>query len=393
MKIKLAFTVSKVKCLILLGVIYFGVPAKTMAQASWVDSIDVYGREVLMPAERYKWDWGQATMLNSYVHLYNAVPQKKKRVYLEYVKKAMNSTYDSANGLHPNAVASGHGMVFLAKITNEQRFADKANKIYQDYLSIPKTKSGGVSHRTETVELWDDTVYMLSMYLLEMYRWTGDEKYLEEFVSQLLIHKDKLSDKKTGLWVHGYDDDEVNYFDRCSMKNWADLSPKRRNVEFWGRGNGWIVMAIADALKVAPKNSCYYNILAKELNAITRKLPKLQDSVTGMWRQLPIHANDKKNFLESSCSAMFGYGMAVGVRLGVLDSEIFLPVVERTYAGLRKYAMRQEGRYLLPTQVCKGTCVGDKDYYYNRQIGEGINYAVGAYLMFGLAYDELKNNY
>ena len=45
----------------------------------WADSIEVYGREVYMPAEKYKWDWGQATFLNSLVHLYNVKPPAKKK--------------------------------------------------------------------------------------------------------------------------------------------------------------------------------------------------------------------------------------------------------------------------------------------------------------------------
>ena len=38
------------------------------------DSLDIYGREVFMPAELYKWDWGQATLLNAMVHQYNTKP-------------------------------------------------------------------------------------------------------------------------------------------------------------------------------------------------------------------------------------------------------------------------------------------------------------------------------
>ena len=84
---------------------------------NWVDAIDSYGREVYMPADKYKWDWGQATFLNSLVHLYNYKSQTEKAKYLEYIKTAMDATYDVANGKHPNAVASGHGMAFLARIT------------------------------------------------------------------------------------------------------------------------------------------------------------------------------------------------------------------------------------------------------------------------------------
>jgi unsaturated rhamnogalacturonyl hydrolase len=359
---------------------------------NWVDSLDLYAREAYMPAHKYKWDWGQATMLNAMVHLYHHKPDAVKPIYLEYLTVAMDNTYNVANGLHPNAVASGHGMVFLAKLTGEERYIEKANQIYADYLTTPRTKQGGVSHRTETVELWDDTVYMLGLFLLEMYRFTGDEKYLAEFQKQYAIHKDKLSNKKWKLWVHGYDDDADNYPDRCCQANWADLTPARTNIEFWGRGNGWIVMAIADALQAAPAKSSYYKYFANELRQITKHLPKLQDKETGLWYQLPIYPREKGNFLESSCTAMFGYGISIGIRHKVLNEKMFLPVVVKAFDGLQKHATVADGRYLIPSLVCEGTCIGDKSYYYKRKTINGANFAIGSYIMFGLEYEKLLSD-
>ena len=357
---------------------------------TWADSLDVYGREVFMPADQYKWDWGQATMMNAMVHLYNTKPESQKKIYLDYVKTAMDKTFNDANGLHPNAVASGHGMAFLAKVTGDKKYIDKANQIYVDYLTTPRSKAGGVSHRSETVELWDDTIYMLSMFLLEMYRYTGDEKYLKELLDQLLIHKEKLADKKWGLWVHGYDDDNVDYNDRCSQFGWARMNPRRTSKEFWGRGNGWVVMAIADALKVAPINSSWFLAFAKELRSITKNLPKLQDKKTGMWFQLPVYPKNTENYPESSCTAMFAYGMTIGISVGVLNEKTFLPVVRKAYVGLQKNATKTDGKFLIPARVCEGTCVGDRAYYFGRKTKDGVNYAIGTYIMFGLEYEKLR---
>jgi unsaturated rhamnogalacturonyl hydrolase len=363
-----------------------GFPIHMFSQ-TFADSVIKYGIEVLMPAEKYKWDWGQATMLHAVIQMHGTKPEDEKKVCFHYIKTAMDQTMPVANGKHPNAVASGIGMAFLARITGDSVYINKANQIYQDYLGIPRTKQGGVSHRTETVELWDDTIYMLGMFLLEMYRFTGDEKFLREFMEQYKIHKEKLVDKKWKLWVHGYDDDTINYPDRCCQANWADMTPARRSIEFWGRGNGWVVMAIADVLNAAPVSSEYYVYFAKELRQITSKLPGLQDPETGLWYQLPIYPNDKQNFLESSATAMFAYGMAIGLNHGVLKKRVYRPVVEWAYQGLKSHAMRAEGNYLIPTLVCEGTCIGDKNYYYGRKTKEGVNFAIGAYAMLGLEYE------
>ena len=250
---------------------------------NWVDSLDAYGREVYLPAEKYKWDWSEATFLNSLIHLYNEKPEAEKEKYLAYIRTAMDKTYDVANGRFPNAVASGIGMAFLARITGEEKYRKKALEIYSDYLKTPRAPNGGVSHRAETVELWDDTVYMISMFLLEMYRLTHDEKYIADFTAQVKAHSEKLGDKKWGLWYHGWDADNINYDDKCSIVGWPD-SVTRRSSQFWGRGNGWVTMALADALYTIPQKSKYRKPLEKEFRNILRNLPdfRIKKQVTGI---------------------------------------------------------------------------------------------------------------
>ena len=106
-------------------------PVVNFAQTTWVDAVDKHGREVFMPADKYKWDWGQATFLNSLIHLYNSKSSAEKLVYLNYVKVAMDATYNVANGKHPNAVASAHGMAFLARLTGEKNTSISPMKFMQ----------------------------------------------------------------------------------------------------------------------------------------------------------------------------------------------------------------------------------------------------------------------
>jgi unsaturated rhamnogalacturonyl hydrolase len=356
---------------------------------TWVDSIETYGREVYMPAEKYKWDWGQGTFLNALVHLYNEKTGSEKDKYLAYIKTAMDATYAVANGKHPNAVASGHGMAFLARVTHEEKYLKKALEIYDDYLKTPRAANGGVSHRTETVEFWDDTVYMLSMFLLEMYRLTGDEKYIADFSAQVKAHSDKLVDKKTGLWVHGWDADNEDYDDKCSIVGWANKDT-RRSSEIWGRANGWITMALADALSTIPKSSKHWKPLEKAFKNVLKSLPALQNKTTGHWYQLLIYPNDKDNFQESSCTAMFAYAMTMGMKMKILNKKTYQPMVDLAYQGLKKQSTAVvDVKYLTPSQVSGGTCIGGKDYYYKRKITTGTGFGIGSFIMFGLEYDKM----
>jgi len=357
---------------------------------SWVDSVAVYGMEKCMPPEKFRWDWNQAVMLNSIVHLFKTATTDQRPVYMSYIKACIDRTIDKASGRHPNVCAPAHGLAFLYGELGEKFYWDKAMKVWYEYLLIPRAPNYGASHRDDTVELWDDTVYMLSMFFLEIYRQTGDEKYLRELMLQYYAHAEKLADEKTGLWVHGWDADEVDYNDHCSQFGWADKLT-RRSSEIWGRGTGWILMTLADVIDALPKGHPIRKQAARELVKMTKKLPEWQDSQTGMWYQLPARHKEKGNYLEASCTAMYAYAITIGVKHGVLNKKIYKPLADKAYYGLRRYAMADKGgKYLSPDKVCIGTCIGDKDYYFDRRTATGIDFAVGLYIMFGLEYE--KNN-
>lgn len=357
---------------------------------TWVDSVDRHAREVFMPADKYKWDWGQATMLNALVHRYNATDSGSRGRYLEYIRRGMEQTAHVANGKHPNAVASAHGIAFLARVTGDPEWKRRAMEIYKEYLAIPREPGGGVSHRAETVELWDDTVYMLAMYLLEMYRLTGDERFVADWFEQFRAHDKALRDDQSGLWVHGWDADSVFFNDGCSVLNWPDAKT-HRNDQIWARGNGWVGMALADALEVLPASSPLRKPIANALLHYVKAITPYQNPKSGHWYQLLVKPELPRNFEESSATAMFGYTIVKGLKLGVLDPAVYRPMADRAYYGLRSLSMRTDkgGAWLVPTRVSGGTCVGDQDYYLNRRIMEGTAFGYGAYIMFGQAYEQL----
>jgi len=351
------------------------------------DSVLHYGIQLKVPASNYHWGWSSGVFLNAIIHEYQKEVSADKVECLNYIKKAMDVNYNVANGFSPNDVISGAGMAFLARITKEEKYRKKAFDIYNDFLKIPRASNGGISHRFNTIELWDDTIYMIGVYLFEMYRLTGDEKYIDVFMEQYFIHKKKLADKHWHLWYHGWDADNQNHDDSCCMLGWAD-NPGRRSKEFWGRGNGWIMMAIADALEAIPASYRYRKILQHDLILMTEKLPALQNQETGLWYQLPIYPMDSLNFQESSCSAMFSYAILKGIKTHLLPPDIFKPVVEKAFAGLKKFCIRKTGdNYLVPDRVCEGTCIGNKMYYYKRKSVDAEDFGIGVFVMAASDYE------
>lgn len=352
---------------------------------NWGDSLCYYASFNYLPATKYRWNWREATLLRGFMNIYESQPEKREAM-MDYIRTAMKSTMEKAHASHPNAVASCVGLAFLARQGKGEEYMRKATEMYEQYIKIPRASNGGVSHRANVIELWDDTVYMIGLFLIEMYRATNDVTYLDELCFQISAHAEKLADTQTGLWYHGWDNDNIDTDDRCCQLGWAD-NPQRRNNEFWGRGNGWIAMALADLLEVLPNKHADRKKMQSLYAQMMSTLSKLQDTTTGHWLQLPVHTGDtgKGNFIDSSCTAMFGYAMAKGIRLKIL-SEKYKPIVANAHNGIGRYSIEQTGNYLTLSNVCAGTCIGDKDYYYRRSVVSGTEFGLGAALLFDNEY-------
>lgn len=334
-----------------------------------------------VPPEKYVWNWRDAVLLKSFIDIYRTDGQSREQI-VDYIDKAMNRVAPKAHGVHPNGVASAVGLAFLQETGNSSMETDKAlERVMMQYRNIVRAVNGACSHRVGTVELWDDTIYMIGMALIGSYRATGDLSYVEDFADQIIAHAEYLADPETGLWYHGWAETSFPVEDSCSQYGW-NTNPNHRNDEFWGRGNGWIAMSFADLLEVLPPSDVRYQQIKSMFEMMMTTLSKVQDRKTGLWRQLPVHVRDKANFLESSCTAMFGYAAAKGARTGVLAEE-YQDMARKAYDGLVEHCIIGLGTDDVRLgRICAGTCIGDKEYYYARnQVDTRETYAVGAFLM------------
>ena len=357
---------------------------------TWVDSLDMYAREKYMPPSKFNWTWMKASLVYTMVKQHdNISDENQKKIYLDFVKTAMDKTYKQANGKVPNAVASGLGMAFLYRVTKDIKYKKACDKIYADYLKIKRTKDGAVSHLPAHRELWDDTVFMIGQFLMELYKATGDEKYIDELFKQISLHREKLQDSTTGLWVHGWDSDYKGHFSFGSQLNWANKTTGK-SAEIWGRGNGWVVVTMADLLQTMPKNNPNWNELAGYLKEMIVNLPQLQDKATGHWFQLTARPDEPENYIESSSTAMFSYGISKALQLDLVTDAAYKNSIELAYKGLRNYSILQiDEKYITTKNVCKGTCIGDKAYYLKRKVKNEKPYSIGMFINFGRSYNKL----
>ena len=205
--------------------------------------------------------------------------------------------------------------------------------------------------------IWADDLYMSLPFLVKWSEYTKDESFLTDATRQIINFALYLQDDD-GIWYHGY------YVEK-----------KERTCCKWGRGNGWVAVAVAEVLSVLPENHPNYkkvlDIYIKQMCGI-----KKYQANDGLWHQVINHP-ELSFGTETSCSAQFTYAVARGINKGWLDKS-YLQVIKKSMEGL-KSRITDEGGI---NKVCKSTSLGDNlDYYNNRPIRYNDHHGNGLMLL------------
>jgi unsaturated rhamnogalacturonyl hydrolase len=231
----------------------------------------------------------------------------------------------------------------------------KQDRLPDGTLWRPKSTDADKTMPSGTV--WPDDLYMGGLFLIRYSQYTGDRKYLDD-AAQNIIHQAALEQDSDGLWFHGY-----------------FVKAKQHSPYKWGRGNGWVTMTLVEALSAMPKN----DPLRPQLLAILRKqiegLKKVQ-APDGMWRQI---LDKPELWEETSCTAMFAYGIARAVNRGWIDASN-MAVARKAFAALAK-RVTPDGAVL---GTCQGTNISmDLNYYINRERPDDDPHGRGPIMLAG----------
>jgi unsaturated rhamnogalacturonyl hydrolase len=188
---------------------------------------------------------------------------------------------------------------------------------------------------TSQTRWWIDDLYMVGMLQIQAFRATADPKYADRAARQLAAYLPELQ-QENGLFHHSPD-----------------------VPVFWGRGNGWVAVAMAEVLSSLPQAHRLRPQLLKHYQAMMQSLLKFQDQ-GGMWRQVIDYA---PSWTESSATAMFAYAMLLGIQHGLLDREPYTAAVNKAWSALTAL-IDAKGNV---QEVCVGTGKkNDLDYYLAR---------------------------
>lgn len=184
--------------------------------------------------------------------------------------------------------------------------------------------------------IWIDDMFMITAVQAQAYLATGDRKYIDRAAAEMVMYLHEIQ-RPNGLFYH------------------SPTTPF-----FWGRGNGWMAVGMAEILRMLPDNNSHKKEIMNAYKKMMKTLLHYQ-AEDGMWRQL---VDDPKSWKETSSSAMFTYAFITGVKNGWLDEKSYGAAARKAWLQLITYINENDEL----TEVCEGTNIkNDYQYYLDRK--------------------------
>ena len=272
------------------------------------------------------WEWPQGVALFAMYQYYKV---QGDREVLEYLEHWFAGQIEK--GLPEQNINTTCPMLTLACL-----YEETGNDAYLPLLGqwlygvmdrLPRTGEGGLQHVVSGNEnkgqLWDDTLYMAVLFLAHMGRILGEERYIQESIRQFLVHIKYLSDRKSGLFYHGWTFEEGHHFAGA----------------LWARGNSWYTAGLVDYLECLD-SAAHTGVGEFLLGTLRRQVDALaacQDE-SGLWHTI---LDDPDSYLETSASCAFAYGILKAVRKGYLPGR-YAPMGEKAVRGVLEQ-IREDG--------------------------------------------------
>ena len=233
---------------------------------------------------------------------------------------------------------------------------------YMDYIMNKEYRlSDGIfaRNRPQHNTVWLDDMFMAIPAIANMGKLTGDTKYFDEAVKQILLFKQRMWVPEKKLFRHG----------------WVE-SMEPHPAFHWGRANGWAILTMTEVLDVLPENYKGRDEILKLYQEHVQGLAALQ-SGEGFWHQL-LDKND--SYLETSATAIYTYCIAHGINKGWIDALAYGPVAMLGW-NATSTKVNAEGEV-------EGTCVGtgmgfDAAFYYYRPVHKYAAHGYGPVILAG----------
>ncbi len=224
-------------------------------------------------------------------------------------------------------------------------------------------------NRPQKNTLWLDDMFMALPALAQMGKLTGDNKYYDDCVKQVLQYSARMFNKDKNVYMHGWVEE-------------MDDHPQFH----WGRANGWALMAMTELLDVLPETHPGRKAVLDQFRLLAKGLTAYQ-SGEGFWHQL---LDRTDSYLETSATAIYSYCLARAVNKGWINSKAYAPAAILAWNAVTT-KVNDKGQV-------EGTCVGtgmafDPAFYYYRPINVFAAHGYGPVLLAGAEITTLLKHF
>jgi unsaturated rhamnogalacturonyl hydrolase len=350
--------------------------------------------EIFAPGE---WSYTNGFFTNGLSCLYSYTEDEQ---YINYVQNWLDLFLLDDGHIKPenytqekyrlDDILPGRSLLYIYDKTGDPKYLTAANTLIDHLDHQPRTSEGGYWHKNKyDWQMWLDGVYMSDVFMLQYANDLNKPQYYNEAIHQMKLIYKHTHDSVSGLLYHGWDESK--------SKVWADketgVSP-----EFWGRGIGWYMMALVDALDYIPETHPERKDVIDILVNVASALKKYQDKQSGLWYQVVDKASMKGNWPEASCSAMFAYSFLKGYKKGYLSEEYEASAL-KAYQGLKDHFINfdDSGKLYLTGTVMVGTLneeYSNGSYEYYISVDRRVNDFKGlaALLYLAIADEYMSKN-
>ncbi|KAI2994802.1 CAZyme family GH105 [Aspergillus niger] len=219
----------------------------------------------------------------------------------------------------------------------------------------------------------------------------------DSLMLSLDLFKDHCHDDSSGLLFHGYDSSKT--------ASWADPTTGASSY-VWNRALGNWFMTLVDLLERSGKNSAILNetqrddVYTKYWN-VANTIINDADEKTGCWWQVMLHGGEEGNYIESSGSAQFVYGLLKGARLGYLQGKTpngvgYTDAADKCYNYLVSEFVKEEADGSLGYNGTVGDCgLYDPtfEYYTTRPIEYNNLFGTSSFILASWEHEMFETGY
>jgi len=198
-------------------------------------------------------------------------------------------------------------------------FRDYAERTYR----APRTEDGIICYKNlaQGRWIWVDAITAVAPFMLYAGLKLEEHRYVDFAAEQTVRMYDALLDPACGL-LH-------------QVRGRYPEDPNRLSEDHWSRGNGWMMVALAELIEYLPRSSPWYEKILCRYRSFCENLIKYQ-SIRGLWRQELIMEGAWE---ESSGSGLIAYGLGTGMRLGLLKEEKYKIAFEKAIWGIVNFCI------------------------------------------------------